>query len=176
MKTEADVTSGPAGAKGEPDWAALERFIETSWPRTANIAVGELGRGIVGWRRIHEQARAAASVAAYQPGALARYGPNNMRISALQNELLRESLTSMYLVPLSRESGEAPVLQETLRAYFATGRNALSAGEAIGVSRRTVANRVRRAEEVIGRTLTECGSALEVALWLEAIERQGEEA
>lgn len=158
------------GMRGDPDWSALERFVENKWPRSVSLAVGEPERGIVGWRRTHEQARAAASVAAHQPGALVRYGPNNLRIAALESDLLRESLREMYLAPLGR-AGEVPVLQETLRAYLSTGRNAASTAGLLGISRRTVANRVQLAERLFGRPLTECGSALEVALWLETVER-----
>ncbi|MBA3865218.1 MAG: helix-turn-helix domain-containing protein [Solirubrobacterales bacterium] len=60
-------------------------------------------------------------------------------------------------------------MRKTLRAYFAANRNGASAAAALGVSRQTVKNRLRAAEELIGRGLTECAADLETALRLEKV-------
>ena len=161
---------GWLGLKGGVDWLAVERFARKEWPGSVSLAVGEQGQGIVGWQTSHQQARAAAVVAEREPGTLVRYGPNNFRISALTNELVGKSLRDMYLEPL-RSARAASALQETLRTYLAAGRNAASTAAALGVSRRTVSNRVQIAEKLLGSQMTACSGALEVALWLEEIER-----
>jgi hypothetical protein len=157
--------------KGEFDWCELERAADRKSSPAVALAVGDVGEGIAGWRRTHQQARAASALAIRRPGTPVRYGPNNERIAALRDDLFKASLEEMYLKPLSRGGRDDTVLQDTLRCYMATGRNAASAASVLGVSRRTVTNRVLLAEELIGSTLIVCGGALEVALWLEEFER-----
>lgn len=152
------------------DWTALEREVGRNWPGSVDLAVGDDEKGMVGWRRTHNQARAAMALAVTQPGQIARYGPNCMLITALNDELFREALRSRCLEPLSRGRSGNRTLQDTLRAYFKAKRNATSTSAAIGVSRRTVTTRIRKAEQLIGQTITECGSMLEPALALELLE------
>jgi predicted DNA-binding protein (UPF0251 family) len=64
----------------------------------------------------------------------------------------------------------AEVARETLRAYFAAERNISSAAAAIGVSRRTVANRLRAVEAKLGCSLGTVGPEIEAALRLHDLE------
>jgi DNA-binding PucR family transcriptional regulator len=64
--------------------------------------------------------------------------------------------------------------RETLRAYFAAGRNISSAAAALSVHRDTVSNRLRAIEAKIGRPPDACAADLELALRLEEMsERPG---
>jgi len=155
--------------RAEFDWREFELAAGRETGPAVALAVGGLEEGIVGWRRTHRQAQAASPLAARRPGAVVRYGPNSLQIAALKDDLFRASLEEMYIEPLSRGRREDSVLQDTLRCYLAKGRNAVSTAAALGVSRRTVGNRVQLAEELLGSPLTACGAALEVALWLEGI-------
>ena len=154
------------------DWCEFERVAGRECPPSLALAVGDLGEGIVGWRRTHKQAQAASSIAVRRPGSVVVYGPNNLRIAALRDELFKASLKQTYLEPLANGRRDGTSLQDTVRSYIAAGRNAASTAFGLGVSRRTVTNRVKAAEELIGSTLTACGAGLEVALWLEEIERE----
>jgi DNA-binding PucR family transcriptional regulator len=77
------------------------------------------------------------------------------------------SLRQLYLEPLAGERDGGEVLRETLRAYFEAERNVSSAAAALGVKRHTVTNRLRAAEEKLGRSLNVCAGELDVALHLE---------
>lgn len=68
----------------------------------------------------------------------------------LQDSLLTASLRELYLAPLEQERNGGEVLRATLRAYFSAGRNVSSTAAALGVNRRTVANRLHRVEERLG--------------------------
>jgi DNA-binding PucR family transcriptional regulator len=58
------------------------------------------------------------------------------------------------------------ILQKTLLTYFSTGHNAASAAAALGVNERTVRNRVRTAEQLLGRPLEAHSAGIEIALRL----------
>ena len=87
--------------------------------------------------------------------------------SILEDDLLVSSLRQFYLEPLSngRDGGEAA--KATLRSYFASGRNVSSAAAALGVSRKTIASRMRVIEGRLGRTIDDCATDVEVAIRLE---------
>ena len=54
--------------------------------------------------------------------------------------------------------------RDTLRAYFAAERNVSSTAAALGVDRRTVRNRIRAIEDLVGRPLNLIAADLEIAL------------
>lgn len=155
------------------DWPALEHATAGELPNSVAVAVGEPHGGVIGWRRTHLEARAALELAVHRPGQLARYGRNELQVAVMNNELLRDSLRDSYLVPLSSGNRGATALKQTVRAYLETGHNASSAAATLGVSRQTVNARVRTAEELLGRPLMKCASAVEVALWLDSITEGG---
>jgi diguanylate cyclase with GGDEF domain/PucR-like helix-turn-helix protein len=136
------------------------------------LALGEPARGIDGWRVTHQQAQAALAVALRRDEARpapTRYGDVALLASALKDVLLGGALIDVYLEPLEDSRGSGSVLRETLRAYLGTERGISSAAAALGVTRRTVENRLRTIEERLGRTLHPCPPELEVALSLDAL-------
>jgi DNA-binding transcriptional ArsR family regulator len=142
------------------------RLGEEEIPGEVSIAVGEPGRGIAGWRRSHRQATAALEVARRRGSRLVFYADVVLLAAALDNGVLSESLVDLYLSPLAEVSDGGSGLCRTLRAYFNASRSVSSAAVALGVSRQTVSNHLRRIEELVGRPVERCGAELETALYL----------
>lgn len=142
------------------------RGIDQSLSQGLSLALGEPARGLDGWRLTHRQARAAFSIAIWHPQALLRYAEVALLASNFQDDLLATSLRQLYLLPLEQERDGGEVARETLRAYFAAERNVSSAAALLGVSRRTVSNRLGAIEARIGRPIGACAAELEAALRL----------
>lgn len=138
----------------------------------AKFAVGEPGKDVEGWRSTHFEARATLAVAVRRAAAVTCFAEVAPEAIALQSPDLARSLQATYLSPLSGKHKRGLVLRQTLRAYFAAGRNASSAASILRVSRRTVENRLRTVEQELGRPLVGCGAELELALRLEDLGRE----
>jgi transcriptional regulator of acetoin/glycerol metabolism len=130
------------------------------------LALGEPAQGLGGWRLTHRQAAAALPVARRGPEPALRYRDVALLAAALGDELLATSLRRLYLERLEGERDGGEALRETLRAYFAAGRNVSSAASRLGLNRHTVADRLRAVEERLGRPLDLRAADLEVALRL----------
>jgi PucR-like helix-turn-helix protein/diguanylate cyclase with GGDEF domain len=163
------------GARRELDPGEVERAAAEKWGGVS-VAIGEPGAGLPGWRLTHEQARAALAVAVRRPSALIRYRDVALLASMLQDDLLSTSLCELYLVPLESVRDGGAALRETLRAYISAERNVSSAAAALGVSRPTVANRLRSIEERIGRPLNAALPGIEAALSLDGLNPTSREA
>jgi hypothetical protein len=85
--------------------------------------------------------------------------------AALESESLQASLRE-FLAPLRRRPDGGAVLLRTLRAYLDAECNSSSAASALKVRRQTVGNRLRLAEQLLGRPLRSCLGELDVALRL----------
>jgi hypothetical protein len=138
---------------------ALEDLVEEGH----RLSVGEPGEGLAGWRRSRRQAEAAWLVSERGPGLLVRYGDVALVAAALRDPDLSHFLTEAYAEPLCDERFP---LAQTIRTFFGVGRNASSAGAALGITRQTVASRLQVAEERLGRPLKDCAAQLETALRL----------
>ncbi|HEX6666027.1 MAG TPA: helix-turn-helix domain-containing protein [Solirubrobacterales bacterium] len=145
---------------------ALRALGEISLDRVL-VTVGEPGEGLAGWRLSHRQAKAALPIAERRGQAVLHYADVALLASILRDDLVATSLHQLYLEPLERARDGGKVGQETLRAYFAAGRNISSTAAALGVDRRTVTNRIRAIEDLLGRPLKECATELETALQLD---------
>jgi DNA-binding PucR family transcriptional regulator len=78
-------------------------------------------------------------------------------------------LQRLYLDPLAYEKDGGAALRQTLRAYFMAGRHVSSTAAALGVSRQTVAVRLRTIEDRIGRSLDACASEIDTALRMQEL-------
>jgi DNA-binding PucR family transcriptional regulator len=164
----------------EPVWAcwlggrnrlAAERAIEVLAGEFAPgtfVVFGEPGEGLTGWRFSHRQAKAALPVAERSGRAVLRYADVAMLASMLGDDLLATSLRRLYLEPLERARDGGEVARQTLHAYFTAERNVSSTAAALGVDRRTVTNRMRAIEALLGRSLRDSATDLEIALRLDA--------
>lgn len=162
------VWLGAGRELGEQHIAAI---LDNPWPDGTRVACGEPGRGLSGWRLTHRQAAAALPVALRGPDPRVRYAEVGLLASVLRDEVHSASLRALYLAPLEAERDGGAILRRTLRAYLAAERNAATAAAALGVTRQTVNNRLRLAEERLGRTLAAYGAELEVALRLAELDR-----
>jgi hypothetical protein len=131
------------------------------------VTVGEPGEGLAGWRLSHRQAKAALQVAERGGRAIVRYADVALLASVLRDDLATTSLHQLYLEPLERARDGGKVSRETLRAYFAAERNISSTAAVLGVDRRTVSNRIRAIEDLLGRPLKDIATELETALRLD---------
>lgn len=147
----------------------LEDVIASNWPANLPLGLGELSRGLEGWRLSHQQAKAAFAVATNGKGDIAHYVDVALVASMIQDDVLVASMHKLYLEPLARGRDGGTVLRQTLRAYFEADRNGASAAAALGVSRQTITNRLRVVEERLKRPLSDCANSLEAALDLEEI-------
>lgn len=159
------------GSRVRLDFGLLERCVSEGWPAQVSLAIGESGQGLAGWRLTHHQARAALPIALRSSHSLTRYVDVALLASILQDDLLATSLRELYLDPLEAERDGGEAARETMRAYFAADRNLSSAAAALGISRRTVANRLRAIEERLGRPLNSAPAEIEAALRLHEMGR-----
>jgi hypothetical protein len=152
----------------DPD--QVREFASREWPAGVSLAIGECAQGLSGWRLTHLQASAALPIALRNPRTCIRYSEVTLLASMLRDDLLAASLRQLYLTPLAADRDGGAALRETLRAYLAAEGNVSSAAAALGVNRRTVANRLQAAEERLGRPLRTCAAELDAALQLEDLE------
>lgn len=130
------------------------------------VAVGRPAAGLDGLRSTHRQARAAFPIAFQTKSRLVSYSDVALVATAWEDEVLARSLSQLFLAPLATERDGGASLLKTLRAYLATGRNVVSAAARLGISRQTVASRLRAIEDKLGRPLETCGPEAETALRL----------
>jgi hypothetical protein len=141
-------------------------LLTATCPQHLSLALGEPGTGLGGWRLSHCQARAALQIALRSLEPFVRYADVALFASMLQDDLLVQSLRQLYLTPLNQERDGGEVLRRTLRAYFNADRNASSTATSLGVSRNTVASRLRAIETRTRRPLSTSAPDLEAALRL----------
>lgn len=147
----------------------LDRFTMALSSRNAEgatLGVGEPATGLVGWRLTHGQARAALAVASRTGETTCRYINVPLVASALQDELLSTSLQHLYVDPLNADRNGGAVLRETLRVFLDADHNVTSTAAILGVSRNTVTNRLRAAEDRIGHLKPSRAGDLALALRL----------
>jgi hypothetical protein len=163
----------------EPKWAcwlggtrplepaqALQALADAV-PEGVFVTVGEVGEALAGWRLSHFQAKAALPIAERMHRPVVRYADVALLAAIARDDLTATSLRQLYLAPLERSRDGGKVARQTLRAYFEAERNISSTAAALGVDRRTVRNRLRTIEELLGRPLTGSLADLEIALRLD---------
>lgn len=167
---EDDVVWGWLGRATPLPAAEAERMVLTGLPEDIRVALGEPGERISGWRVTHREALAGFHVMLRRPQKVLRGSKRIVLAAVLRDEGLVDALRHRYILPLGDKGGEGQVLQETLRAYFSTGGNAVTAAAVLDVSRQTVQRRLRRIEQRLGFLLLACQAEIEVALELEQLQ------
>jgi DNA-binding PucR family transcriptional regulator len=163
-REEEPVWAGWLGGSRPVEAAEAVAVLSQLEPRGVVVTLGEPAEGLAGWRFSHLQAKAALAVAERRGETVVRYADAAIEAAALRDDLLDRSLRQLYLEPLERMRDGGKVARETLRAYFKAERNISSTAAALGVDRRTVRNRIRAIEELIGRPLNVIAADLEIAL------------
>jgi DNA-binding PucR family transcriptional regulator len=142
---------------------------------TLRCAVGDVCAAVEGFGRTHRQAVVAQSVAlAAGPSAaaLTPYGPV-AGLSFMCGDLARaREWVRETLGPLAVDDEAHGRLRESVGAFLDTGGSLSAAAERLGCHKNTVQYRIRRAEEMLGRSMRERRVDLELALqacsWLRA--------
>ncbi len=163
----------------EPVWAcwlggrrqiAPEQAMEAlanQVPDGVFVTIGEPGEGLPGWRFSHLQAKAALPIAESRSQPVVRYANVALLAAIARDDVIATSLRQLYLAPLERAGDGGKVACETLRAYFDAERKVSSTAAALGIDRRTVRNRIRTIEGLLGRPLQGSMADLEIALRLD---------
>jgi PucR-like helix-turn-helix protein/diguanylate cyclase with GGDEF domain len=172
VRVDDGITWAWLGGEHRIDPLELEiaRSTASNWPSQVQLAVGEPGHGMEGWRFTHQQARAVLPIVLRSEETFIRYADVAVLTGILQDDLLAISLRELYLEPLEDERDGGSALRATLRAYFSSCRNVSSAAATLGLNRRTVASRLRTVEERLGRQLDSCAADLETALRMEELD------
>lgn len=127
------------------------------------LSLGEPGHGLAGWRRSRRQAEAAHVVAERGREGVVWYREVALLAAALRDPDLSHFLLEYYVDPLG---GESSALGETLLVFLELNGNASSAAAALGISRQTVASRLRSVEERVGGQIGTYAAQIETALRL----------
>src|SRR5262249_37693725 len=131
------------------------------------VVVGEPGEGLTGWRFSHLQAKAALPIAERRGEPVLRYADVALLASIVRDDLLAGSLRQVYLAPLERARRGGQAARAARRASSAGARTVPPPAPAPGVARRTVRNRLRAVEDLLGRPLAGSAADLEIALRLD---------
>lgn len=165
------VVCGWIGGRRAFDREQIGALASRAGPPRAPMAIGTPARGLRGWRLTYRQAKAALSVGSHRPPGLTRYEDVALLAAILRDGDLIEFLTSTYLAPLTVERDGGELLRATLRAYFSAARNISSAAAALGVTRKTVDNRLRIVESHVGGHISSIAAELEIVLCIDQLRR-----
>jgi DNA-binding PucR family transcriptional regulator len=156
--------------------AAVSCLTVVAPTEDVRVAVGEPAAGADGFRRSHRQARQAQVVAITADADAQRQVTAWADVGALA--LMcgdREALADWVQETLGGLAGQNESmtrLRETLATFLATGGSFTSAAQLLHMHKNTVQYRVRKAEEALGRPLSESRRDVELALlachWLGA--------
>lgn len=138
--------------------AALEQPLRTAvtvLPSHLHVAVGVRGRGVEGFRRGHAQAVAAASLAQTtgMTEPLVRYEDVELLSLLLEDRDRAATFAARVLGSLWDDGAASQQLRETLGIYLAQQSSTQAAARTLHLARNTVAYRIRRAEQAMGRGL-----------------------
>jgi DNA-binding PucR family transcriptional regulator len=168
------VTSGVAsldvwcGSHEEPATDALERYEP---PPGTRVAYGTPAYGLAGFRRSHLEAQQAARIASLATAvapAVTSYRRVEL-VSLLASDLPRaRAFVAAQLGPLAFSTQPAQRLRETVLAFLTAGGSSTRVATELFVHQNTVAYRVKRAEQLLGRRVTERPAELICALTLAA--------
>jgi PucR C-terminal helix-turn-helix domain len=141
----------------------LEQFEP---PAAAGLAFGLEAFGEAGFRATNRQALRARWVARRTHRSIVFYSDVAVEALASVNQDDARAFVARELRGIEDDSTTSQRIRETIVAYFAAEHNAASAAAALGVHQQTVANRLRAAEERLGRPVAGRRVELETALRL----------
>lgn len=141
----------------------------------SRVAIGLPGSGVDGFKRSHQQARAAYSVAAV-PDTPSRpvvsFGDRGVAVVSLLSENLDSTMSWVWEVlgPLAEDTSSAAILRTTLSVYFAHGESHLHTANYMNLHRNTVKYRINKA---LSDPVTAGRDKLDLALALQVCELLG---
>ncbi|WP_223205499.1 PucR family transcriptional regulator [Gordonia jinghuaiqii] len=128
----------------------VDVVADANIPPRVRVAVGLPAAGPRGFRRTHEQARAAYSVATMPGSSSAQvvgFGDRGVAVVSLLAQDLESTRAwvTEVLGSLAHDTANAATLRETLSVYFATKESHLHTAERLNLHRNTVKYRVGKA-------------------------------
>jgi hypothetical protein len=145
------------------DEAVAEIWRAAGAGGVAGVASG--GSGVTGFRAAHRKARIALRLAGRRGLPVVAYNEMALEALAFGDRSLAREFVDVELGPLLSAEPRVVAVRETVNEYFLAG-SARQASERLHVSERTVVYRLRNAEQLLGRPLTERRAELETALRL----------
>ncbi len=135
----------------------------------ATASVSNAGAGpdgfVVALRQAEDAERIRAAWGANEAPAVVRYADAGLEILLLQDEDLARTFVEAELGPLAAHTTEARRLRETLEASFRLGSH-VAAAEHLQLHEHTVRNRLHKAETMLGHSLQDRRTELQVAVRL----------
>ena len=137
-----------------------------------HVAAGTLTRGVKGFRQSHLEALQTADLVRTSTQASAasmtHYSDVELVVLMTQDAELARNFMNRELGPAAESTAAAAELRETVATYLSFDRSLAKAAEHLHVARNTVAYRVKKFENLVGRDLKDRRLELEVALRLAA--------
>ena len=154
---------------GSFDPPATEGLEHYEPPPRVLVAFGKPGEGVAGFRNSYGEAKQAARIGALigdSKSSVTSYARVEL-VSLLAGDLPRaRAFVASQLGPLAIKGGTAERLRETVLAFLVSGGRPTRVAEELFVHKNTVAERVKRAEQILGRGVNESPLELEAALTL----------
>lgn len=136
----------------------VERYLPKKRYPQLSLAIGRSDCGLDGFCRTYQLAREALMVAQRRTQRITWHANVELDVLLLRVEPRASDLIANYLAPL------APVLKDTLRAYYAEQQSPGATAKVLHVHRSTVFERLRKIDQAIGRPLAECHFNVQLAL------------
>lgn len=135
----------------------------------ATASISEPHAGMDGFRaalkQTEETERVRAAWGASTAPRVIRYADAGLEILLLQNPELARNFVDTELGPLATDTAEATRLRETLESSFRFGSH-VAAAEHLRLHEHTVRNRLQKAETLLGHSLQERRTEVQVAIRL----------
>jgi hypothetical protein len=149
--------------------ASLKEVADVLEKIGTTASVSNSGTGPAGFTNCLEQAeeteRIRGAWGLHVAPPVIRYAEAGLEILLMQNAELARTFVDAELGPLARSTTDAARLRETLEASFRFGSH-VAAAEHLQLHEHTVRNRLHKAEELLGHSLQERRTELQVAVRL----------
>ena len=158
------------GFRQAPQGEALAGHLPLATNPGINVALGQVGEGIGGFKRSHEEAGLARRVHQLrgqerQPMCV-RFAEVALEVMLTHSRDEARRFVAEQLGDLAAEDKSVARLRDTLRVFLEENGSFQNAAARLGVHKNTVAYRVRRAEELLGHGVKERQLELQTALRL----------
>ena len=138
-------------------------------PPGVAMAAGTLGYGVDGFRESHRQATEARRVSLLRdrpPTGVLHYRAVSLIAALCADLAAAQQFLLAELGELNAPDESSRRLRATLRTFLEVGSSHARAARVLGIHQKTVAYRVRRAEQLLGYHITDRRAPLEAALLL----------
>jgi DNA-binding PucR family transcriptional regulator len=156
------------GSFDPPATGALARYEP---PPRVLVAFGKPGEGVAGFCSSYGEAKEAARIGALigdSKSSVTSYARVEL-VSLLASDLPRaRAFVASQLGPLASRDGTAERLRDTVLAFLVSGGSPTRVAEELFLHKNTVTERIKRAEQMLGRGVNENPVELEAALTLAA--------